>query len=220
MRFLEEHAGPGFPPTGELGWNFGRSLAGFLFSRFFPLTVGGVEAPQTGPLVVAANHYSHLDPVLVGVGVRRPTRYLAVDELYGRSAFFDNLTMWLGAIPMTRTRIPLGALRTALSCLEAGGAVGLFPEGVRVWTWGEVDPPKRGAAWLARRVGAPLLPLAIAGSDQVLGRGTTKVARRPMHVEVCEPILPEDFEDAADPLGEMMEEWHKRVETALRRAYE
>jgi len=216
---LFEHPGAGFPPTGELGWKVGRVLSRFLFEPFFPVTVDGVDPPATGPLVVAANHYSHLDPVLVGIAVGRTTRYLAVDELYGRSAFFDNLTLWLGAIPMTRTRAPLGALRTALAHLESGGAVGLFPEGVRVWTWGEIDPPKRGAAWLARRVGAPLLPMAIAGSDQALGRGTTRVARRPIHVEVCEPLLPEDFDDEPDPLAAMMEEWRKRVDAALRRAY-
>ena len=221
MPWIQPMAGAGFPPTGELGWQTGRHLATAAFRWFFPATASGSHhVPPEGPLVVAANHYSHLDPVMVGIGVRRSTRFLAVDELFGRSAFFDNLTLWLGSIPLTRTRVPLGALRTSLAHLEAGGSVAVFPEGVRVWTWGEIDPPKRGAAWLARRVGAPLLPVAVAGSDQALGRGTTRVARRPMHVAVCEPILPGDFDQSPDPLGEMMAAWRQRVDAGLRSVYE
>jgi 1-acyl-sn-glycerol-3-phosphate acyltransferase len=167
-----------------------------------------------GPLVVAANHFSHLDPVLVGLAVVRKIRFLAVDELYGNSRFFDNLTFWLGAIPMSRTRAPLGALRLAIAELESGGAVGLYPEGVRVWRWGEQEP-KRGAAWLARRVGASLLPVAIAGSEEAMGRGTPKIRRRPMHVTVCPPLHPEEFTEAPEPLAAMTEEWRRRIDAAL-----
>jgi 1-acyl-sn-glycerol-3-phosphate acyltransferase len=192
----------------------GRPLLG----SFFPLTCEGRERVPEGPLVVAANHFSHLDPVIVSVAVGRPIRYLAVDELYGRSAFFDNLTFWLGAIPMPRTRVPVAALRLALAELDAGGTVGLYPEGMRVWTWGEAVP-KRGAAWLAGRAGVPLLPVAVAGSEEALGRGTRRVSRRPIHVAVCDPIEPADWESAADPLGAMMEEWRRRVGEALARGY-
>jgi 1-acyl-sn-glycerol-3-phosphate acyltransferase len=167
-----------------------------------------------GPAVVAANHLSNIDPVVVGMTVQRPVRYLAVDELYGNSAFFDRLTLWLGAIPMSRTRVPLGALRTALAELAAGGTVGVFPEGVRVWNWGEIDP-KRGAAWLARRTGAPLIPVAIWGTDLVMGRGSTHIARRPVTGVRCESILPGDYDGSPDPLGAMMEEWKRRVGDAL-----
>ncbi len=186
--------------------------------HFFPLTCEGSERVPPGPLVVAANHFSHLDPVMVSVAVRRPIRFLALDELYGRSGFFDWLTLWLGAIPLPRAAPPLGALRLALAELDAGGTVGLYPEGMRVWVWGEAVP-KRGAAWLARRAGVPLLPVAVAGSEEALGRGTTRVSRQAIHVVVGEPIFPADFAGAADPLGAMTAEWRRRVDAALRRAY-
>ncbi len=98
-------------------------MGGLVLGRYFPLTCEGRERVPLGPLVVAANHFSHLDPVVVTVATGRPIRYLAVDELYGRSAFFDGLTLWLGAIPMPRSRAPIGALRCALAELAAGGAV-------------------------------------------------------------------------------------------------
>ena len=164
-----------------------------------------------GPVVIAANHFSHLDPVIAGMAVYRPVRYLAVDVLFGRSRFFDGLTHWLGAIPMSRTRAPLGALRTALAELAAGGTIGLFPEGARVWRWGEVAP-KRGAAWLARRAGVPLVPIAIHGTDRVLGRDGGRIKRHPVRVVVCDAIGPEELPTAAA----MMEEWRVRVDRALR----
>jgi 1-acyl-sn-glycerol-3-phosphate acyltransferase len=193
--------------------------ARWLTRFYFPTEVVHRAAIPSGPLVVAANHFSHLDPVLMGGVVIRPTRYLAVDELFGNSRFFDGLTLWLGAIPMSRTRLPLSSLRLALAELAEGGAVGLYPEGVRVWRWGE-EPPKRGAAWLARRAGAPLLPVAIAGSDEAMGRATRRISRRPLRVTVCEPIWPIDHADADDPVGSMTEEWRRRIDDELRSWYE
>ncbi|MEX0825420.1 MAG: lysophospholipid acyltransferase family protein [Acidimicrobiia bacterium] len=178
----------------------------------------GPELPA-GPLVLAANHYSHVDPVVVSFGAGRPVRFLAVDELFGRSTIFDRLTLWLGAIPMSRTKAPLGALRVALAELAAGGTVGLFPEGLRVWAWGEVEP-KRGAAWLARRAGVPLVPMAIVGTDLVLGRGVRRLSRNPVTVVACEPIQPGDYPPGGDPAGAMTREWEKRIDGALRSAAE
>lgn len=194
-------------------WRTAGPTARLLLRLFFPATVSGDRLPS-GPVVVAANHFSHLDPVLVGGAVRRPVRYLAVDELYGNSRFFDRLTLWLGAIPMSRTRVPLGALKLALEELAAGRSVGLFPEGVRVWAWGERQP-KRGAAWLARRAGVPLVPVALAGSDQAMGRGATRISRAPIHVTVCRPIDPGDHAAAPDPVGEMTRVWAERIAAAL-----
>jgi 1-acyl-sn-glycerol-3-phosphate acyltransferase len=201
-------------------WRMGVRIAPRVFRLYFPRTSirGRDLTPRSGPLVVAANHFSHLDPVLVGMGVVRPVRYLAVDELYGNSRFFDRLILRLGSIPMSRTRTPLGALRTALRELEAGGAVGLFPEGVRVWNWGE-ERPRRGAAWLARRTGAPLLPVAVAGSDQAMGREARGIDRCPLAVTVCGPIHPADYDDREDPVGAMTGEWERRVGEALQEIY-
>lgn len=215
---MEPRLSLGYPWGGYTASRITIRIFRLVGARYFPFTYRGVEHVPAGPLVVAANHFSHLDPVMVSLGVGRPVRYLAVDELYGRSGFFDRLTTWLGAIPVPRSRAPVGALRLALAELRAGGTVGLFPEGMRVWVWGEI-PPKRGAAWLARRAGAPLLPVAVAGSEQAMGRGATWASRRPIHVEVCPPLFPADFEGGPDPVAAMTAEWQRRVDAALRRSY-
>jgi 1-acyl-sn-glycerol-3-phosphate acyltransferase len=212
---LRPRTEPGFPPGAFTGWRATIAPGRLLLGVYLPLTRDGEEHVPGGPFVVAANHYSHLDPVIVSLAIgRRPVRYLAVDELYGNSRFFDALTLWLGAIPMSRTRTPLRALRLALEELAAGGVVGLFPEGVRVWTWGEV-PPKRGAAWLAARAGVPLLPVAIHGSGEAMGRGTARISRRPVHASVLEPILPADFPDTKERPAEMTRVWWQRIDAAL-----
>lgn len=179
----------------------------------FSIRVERTQVPP-GAVVFAANHFSHLDPVVAGLAAERPVRFLAVDELFGRSRFFDRLTLWLGAIPMTRTRVPFGPLKLALSELASGTSIGVFPEGVRVWAWGERGP-KRGAAWLAQRAGVPLVPIAIEGTEVAMGRGSRWISRAPVTVTVCEAIDPSDHADVADPVGSMSEEWARRVGDVL-----
>jgi 1-acyl-sn-glycerol-3-phosphate acyltransferase len=179
----------------------------------FSLEVERASIPD-GPVVFAANHLSHLDPVIVGVVAERPVRFLAVDELFGRSRFFDALTIRLGTIPMSRTRTPFGPLKLALAELAAGRSIGLFPEGVRVWAWGERQP-KRGAAWLALRADVPLVPVAVAGTDLAMGREAGRISRAPVTVAVCEAIHPSDHRDHPDPVGSMTAEWARRIGAAL-----
>ena len=179
----------------------------------FPFTFGGLPLPD-GPVVIAANHYSHLDPIVISAAAGRRIRFLAVDELFGNSRVFDRLTTWLGAIPMTRTGIPFGALKLALAEISSGGSIGVFPEGERVWAWGE-KLPKRGAAWLARRAGVPLVPVAVAGTDRSFGRGASWISRAPIHVEVCRPIHPADYAKIADPVSAMTAVWEARITDAL-----
>lgn len=179
----------------------------------FSLQIERAAVPD-GPVVFAANHFSHLDPVIVGLAAERPVRFLAVDELFGRSRLFDSVTLSLGAIPMTRTRIPFGPLKLALAELASGQSIGVFPEGIRVWAWGE-RRPKRGAAWLARRADVPLVPVAILGTDLAMGREARGISRAPVVVTVCDPIDPGDHLDADDPVGSMSAEWASRIDQAL-----
>ena len=174
------------------------------------------DLPIPRPSVVAANHFSHLDPVIVGQTVG-PVRYLAVDELYGTWPSFDKLISHFGAIPMTRTAVPLQALRTAIDHLHAGGVIGVFPEGRRVWTWGEL-PPRRGAAWLAQRTGAPLVPVAIWGTQESMGRGATGIKRWPVKIEIGDAIDPADFGgERVAATWSMMAAWEQAVGAAIER---
>lgn len=120
------------------------------------------------PFVVAANHHSFLDPLLIGAALDQPMRFLGLVDLVGNYRWLDWALRAFDMIPLRRGVVPLGPLRTALRHLDTGGVVALFPEGTRHDLF---DPRSAlpGAAWLAARSGTPLLPVAISGSEKVLG---------------------------------------------------
>ena len=189
-----------------------RQVARTLFD--FELT-GAEHIPGEGGLVVAANHLSHIDPMVVTISIGREVRYIALDELFGMGATFDAVTLFFGAIPTNRDGYPLGALKEAIRHIEGGGVVGLFPEGRRVAYWGETAP-KRGAAWLAWMTGAPMLPVTVHGTHRTLSPASGEELRRPsLRVWVDEPLRWYDYAGFVDPLGEMTERWRSTVADRL-----
>ncbi len=175
---------------------------------------GRKNVPASGPVVLAANHLSLIDPPFVGLTIKRNVRYLALEELYGRSRFFDELTLFFGVIPISRDRPTHGPMRTALDELENGGVVGVFPEGGRVRGWGE-GTHKRGAAWLALRSGAPLVPVALTGTEGTLSLTDMRIRRTAVRVWVDDPLYPDDYLDRVDPLGAMMDDWGQALDRHL-----
>jgi 1-acyl-sn-glycerol-3-phosphate acyltransferase len=167
-----------------------------------------------GPKVIAANHFSHLDIPVVAAAVRRPVRFLAVDELYGQNLFLESVLAGYGAIPLSRSRVPLGAIRVALRHLEDGGSVGLFPEGRRVRFFGE-SPIRRGAAWLSLRTGAPLIPVAVAGTDRVFGVDQTRPGVGRIEAWVGAPLDADAYLQNEDPIGALTGAWQNWVAAKL-----
>lgn len=161
-----------------------RRLLGPACRAVYRLEVRGEEnVPAGGPVVVAANHASVLDPFVLSTAIERPLRYLAKAELW-RIPFVPPLLDALGGIPVNRDRGDRAALDAALAALERGDAVGIFPQGgVRRDLW------HRGAARLALSSGAPLLPVRILATDEALRPGRVGFPR--VGVLIGEPIAVE-----------------------------
>lgn len=194
-----------------------RRPAGWFFRLATDLRITGREhIPVNGAAVLAANHLSHIDPPMITLAAPRNVRYLALDELFGQTKVFDWITLYYGAIPMSRDRPPLGAMREAIATLEGGGLLGVFPDGKRVAAWGDVYPPKRGAAWLAMRTGAPLIPVAVQGTQGTLSVDVPGLKRTAVRVWVEPPLLPDRYVDHVDPVGAMMEDWYQALDRRLR----
>jgi glycerol-3-phosphate dehydrogenase (NAD(P)+) len=125
---------------------------------------GREHIPKEGAVILAANHRSFLDPFAVACCVRRPIYFVAKREL------FDNrLQGWLlnalGAFPIRRGESDEESMATALALLERGEAVVIFPEGTRVRS-GPLGKPKRGVGRLALASAAPVVPVAVKGSER------------------------------------------------------
>jgi 1-acyl-sn-glycerol-3-phosphate acyltransferase len=193
-----------------------RRPVSWFFRLVSDLRITGREhIPAESRAVIAGNHLSHIDPPVISLAAPRNVRYLALDELFGKTRLFDWITLYYEAIPMSRTRAPLGAMREAIATLEGDGLLGVFPEGRRVAAWGEVYPPKRGAAWLAMRTGSPLVPVAVQGTQGTLSIDVPGLARTAVRVWVEPPLLPEDYLDRIDPIGAMMDDWYRALDRRL-----
>ncbi len=127
--------------------------------------IGREHIPREGGVIIAANHRSFLDPFLIGTLVRRPVYFVAKREL-----FTNPLLAWwlssLGAFPVDRGNGDRDAMGTARKILERGDVVVIFPEGTRTRPGG-LGQAKRGFGRLALETGAPIVPVAVIGTEDV-----------------------------------------------------
>lgn len=136
------------------------------FLLYFRLDrLGREHVPSSGPVLLAANHRSFLDPFAIGTLTRRPVYYMAKRELFGR-----RWQAWilgsLGAFPIDRGKGDEHAMSTARTILERGDCVVIFPEGTRVRP-GPLGNPHRGVGRLALQTGARVIPVAVMGTEDV-----------------------------------------------------
>ena len=154
-----------------------RLVSGLLVFPVFRIlfrgrTRGNGNVPMDGPLVVVANHGSHLDPPLLGHALGRPVAFMAKAELFS-IPLLGRLIRACGAYPVKRGASDREAIRTATARLQEGWAIGVFLDGTRQEN-GRVNQPMPGAALLAARSGAALLPVAILNSHRALGVGRSR----------------------------------------------
>ena len=141
-------------------------IGGLLSSVWGVRTTGLSHVPRSGSLIVACNHVSLIDPLLLYRAIapaRRPYS-LAKKELFNNPAkewFFRGV----GTIPLDRGGDATTAMRAALDILEKGGCLAIYPEGTRVAP-GQSRRPKAGVSFLAARSRAPVVPVRLVGTDR------------------------------------------------------
>jgi len=162
-----------------------RAILQPFFHLYFRMSrIGREHVPESGPVIFAANHRSFLDPFVIGTMTRRPVYYMAKKEL-----FKHRLIGWflhsLGAFPINRGAADEDAMATACKILERGGVVVIFPEGTRTRPGG-LGSPKRGVGRLALESGAPVVPIAVLGTEDV--RRSWRIRPKKVHLRAGRPI--------------------------------
>ena len=148
---------------------FYRTLAvilRFIFKLCFNAKVTGRgNVPKEGAVIMAANHMSNFDPPFLGCFSPRPVNYMAKIELF-ENKIFASIISALGAFPVKRGQADKGAIKKAASLLKSGETLGIFPEGTRSKT-GEVQKGEIGVAMFASMANAPVVPVAIIGTNEM-----------------------------------------------------
>lgn len=161
---------------------FARGLCR-LFFVFLGLKKEGIEKiPQKGPVIVAANHVSNWDPIMVGIALTRPVHFMAKVELFNNKILGKLLTA-LHAFPVKRGKADRKAIRQALELLEEGKVLGIFPEGARKKVLRDAQV-QSGVALLALKSGVSIIPVACIGTDKNFPLGWF----RPLLVRVGDPV--------------------------------
>ncbi len=174
----------------------------------FRLRLEGREhEPARGPFIVAANHASAIDPPIVGIALRHQAAYMAKHELL-QAPVLGPLLRSIGVFPVRRGEPDRKAIRRSLEVLDAGRVLVMFPEGTRSHD-GRLRAPEPGAAMIALRTGAPVLPAAVINSHRILPKGAHWPKMQQVIVRMGPPLAVPKIEGRLD--HETLEEWGNRI---------
>ncbi len=174
------------------------------------------DSLPTEPMIVACNHCSNLDPLVVGCCFPRRLRYFAKEELF-RSRLFGACIRALGAVPVSRAdnASAAGALRGFMKLYQEGSDVLIFPEGGRSLD-GNLQPLEGGVALIAAHEKAPILPVFISGTFKAMPPGAHLVRPTKVTVTFGKPLrFPEEVykgKDGRSVIMEKLTEAMKRLE--------
>lgn len=164
-----------------------------VLTAFRPSVSGSANVPRTGPVILAANHLSVIDSFLIPLLTPRRVSFLAKQEYFagGDPKKWAVRTFLTGldaiGVPRDGFRAAQQALEVAKGVLDAGGAFGIHPEGSRSRD-GRLYRGHTGVAWLALATGAPVVPVAVTGTDRVQPVGTRLPRPGKVRVRFGEPM--------------------------------
>jgi 1-acyl-sn-glycerol-3-phosphate acyltransferase len=200
---------------------FMRLLAHWVFILYGRGRVWGLaNVPRRGPVLLACNHQSYFDPVIVGLPVTRECLFMARETLF-RNRFFRALIVWLNAFPVRRATADLKAVKEALRRLKGGAVLAAFPEATRTRD-GAIIPLQPGIISIARRAKCPIVPTIVEGAFEIWPRGRKYPGLARVWVEYGEPIGPLELaamgpDEAARYLTGRLRDLHNRLRRRIGR---
>ena len=174
-----------------------------LMRLWFRMHIEGADhIPNSGAAILAPNHKSFGDSFFLGVCTKRKLRFMAKTELF--RGMWGPVLARMGAFPVKRGEADEDALLTARTILEQDGLLALFPEGTRVRDPDGLGEPKRGAGRIALESGAPMVPCAITGTEDLLLGPIPKPKR--VQVSFAEPIPADKLPPTPEAAGLLIED--------------
>lgn len=169
------------------------TLSPTLRAIYRPTVTGQHHVPRSGGVILAANHVSFADEIFTPLVARRQVSYFAKAEYFTtpgiRGRLMSALFTGLGQVPVERAdmRSAAGVIDIGVDVLRGGRALGIFPEGTRSPD-GQLHKFRTGVARLALRSGAPVIPVGIVGTREVLPPDSKRWHRAPVAVHFGEPL--------------------------------
>jgi len=208
------------PPTRRNGvWCFLQSLAYLVFGTWLRFRAIGLDnIPTAGAGLIVSNHLSFLDPLLIGLPLRRPVSFVARDSLF-KIPVIGWILRSTYVMPINRQSAGSAVIRQTVERLNAGFLCGIFPEGTRSLD-GQVGKFKPGFIALVRRSQVPIYPAALAGTGRALGRGSWFLKPVPVCTAFGTPISVETIQTFLDRQDEegLIEHVRGRVIETLQEA--
>ncbi|MDE1919880.1 MAG: 1-acyl-sn-glycerol-3-phosphate acyltransferase [Candidatus Omnitrophica bacterium] len=165
---------------------------------YFPFTAFQTQKiPRQGAFILASNHISNLDPVLLGISSVRRLNFMAKIELFKGVLGF--ILTRLGSFPVKRGEADFGAMREALKRLKMGRVILIFVEGTRR-IGNAPSKAQAGVGFLAMKSGVPIVPVYVKGTDKVMAPGTKSLKRGRVFAIFGEPFYVKDapsYEEAS-----------------------
>ncbi len=158
-------------------YDVGRVAVNIFFRTFFRLKIEGKEniPDESERFIICANHKGYFDPPLVGLAMPFQIGFMAKEELF-RNKLFGAFIRKLGAFPIRRGKSDFGALRSAIKMAESSRHIVIFPEGGRSHT-NRLRKGKMGAAMVAIKAGADILPIGLEGTYKPFTRITIHIGK-------------------------------------------
>lgn len=170
-----------------------RALVVALCRAWLRLGVSGSHnVPSNGAFILAPTHRSAVDIPIASAVTRRRMRFMGKDSLW-KVKVVGSFFSALGAFPVTRGSADLEALKRCISVLQSGEPLVLFPEGTRRMGREVVDLFD-GAAYISIKTGLPIIPVGIAGSEQVMQTGSKMIWPKRCYAVVGKPIFPSQID--------------------------
>jgi 1-acyl-sn-glycerol-3-phosphate acyltransferase len=147
-----------------------RAICWFICNLFWKIDVVGMEnVPKEGGLILASNHVSYLDPIVLAITVKRKIYFITKKEAFN-NFFCNTLLKNLNAFPVDRGKIDIRSLKKSLDILQEKKVLGIFPEGTRSKN-GKLQELKLGIIKIAIKTGVPILPVGIIGTHKIYSQG-------------------------------------------------